>query len=319
MAKFCANCGAQMDDFDRVCGQCGTPDMNVPADNMGMPPMQGDMGMGMPPMQGDMNMGMPPMQGDMNMGMPPMQGDMGMGMPPMQGDMGMGMPPMQGDMGMNGPMGGNMGMNMNGPMGGNMGMNNPMGGKKIKLPKPAGQGNNDASKYVKLGIIAVVAIIVIVIFANILSSFTGYKATLNKMVKAIANDDIDTLEKIASSVSEEQIADYYGKNKDPYDVYESRVDDTLDTFEDRVGEVKKITYKIVDTKELSDRRLEDIKDEWVDNYNLDTDDIKKIVEVEIKLSVKGKKKSASYNVDRLYMIKESGKWKVLYGDLYRYY
>ena len=25
MAKFCANCGAPMDDEDRVCGQCGTP------------------------------------------------------------------------------------------------------------------------------------------------------------------------------------------------------------------------------------------------------------------------------------------------------
>lgn len=25
MAKFCANCGAKMEDTDRVCGQCGTP------------------------------------------------------------------------------------------------------------------------------------------------------------------------------------------------------------------------------------------------------------------------------------------------------
>ncbi|MCR5093397.1 MAG: zinc-ribbon domain-containing protein, partial [Lachnospiraceae bacterium] len=25
MAKFCSNCGAQMADDDKVCGQCGTP------------------------------------------------------------------------------------------------------------------------------------------------------------------------------------------------------------------------------------------------------------------------------------------------------
>ena len=25
MAKFCGNCGAQLDDDDKVCGQCGTP------------------------------------------------------------------------------------------------------------------------------------------------------------------------------------------------------------------------------------------------------------------------------------------------------
>ena len=25
MAKFCGNCGAQLDDNAKVCGQCGTP------------------------------------------------------------------------------------------------------------------------------------------------------------------------------------------------------------------------------------------------------------------------------------------------------
>ena len=29
MAKFCANCGAPMEDGDAVCGQCGTPVSNV--------------------------------------------------------------------------------------------------------------------------------------------------------------------------------------------------------------------------------------------------------------------------------------------------
>ena len=28
MAKFCANCGAPMEDGDVVCGQCGTPVSN---------------------------------------------------------------------------------------------------------------------------------------------------------------------------------------------------------------------------------------------------------------------------------------------------
>lgn len=31
MARFCGNCGAQLDDDAKVCGQCGTPiDGNVP-------------------------------------------------------------------------------------------------------------------------------------------------------------------------------------------------------------------------------------------------------------------------------------------------
>ena len=32
MAKFCANCGAPMEDGDAVCGQCGTPVSNVVKD-----------------------------------------------------------------------------------------------------------------------------------------------------------------------------------------------------------------------------------------------------------------------------------------------
>lgn len=31
MAKFCGNCGAQLDDDDKVCGQCGTPVTGMPA------------------------------------------------------------------------------------------------------------------------------------------------------------------------------------------------------------------------------------------------------------------------------------------------
>ncbi len=29
MAKFCANCGSQMRDEDKICGQCGTPVVNI--------------------------------------------------------------------------------------------------------------------------------------------------------------------------------------------------------------------------------------------------------------------------------------------------
>lgn len=172
--------------------------------------------------------------------------------------------------------------------------------------------NSGMIKWIACGLAALIVIIVAVV---LISSNMGYKGTLNKMCKALVNYDIDTLEDLASSVNEEMVEDYYGRNKDPYDVYEDRVSDTLDRFEDKVGEVKKITYVVTDFNEFSDRRLRAIEEELEDEYNMDTSKFKKIAEVELKLTVKGKKKSATYNVRDLYMIKEGGKWKLLYGKL----
>ena len=154
---------------------------------------------------------------------------------------------------------------------------------------------------------------IIVIAANVIGKFTGYRATINKMVKALQNDDVDELDELSSSISEEIYDDWYGD--DYIDYYEDAVSDTLDTFEDKVGTLKKISYEITDTTEFSKRRLEDVKDALIDNYNMDVDDIKKIIEVELKLDVKGSKKSSSYNVSNLFLIKEDGGWKIYYGTL----
>lgn len=50
-------------------------------------------------------------------------------------------------------------------------------------------------------------------------------------------------------------------------------------------------------------------------YNMDASSIKKVVKVDLKITVKGNKKSSVYNVNNLYMIKESGGWKIYYGSL----
>lgn len=211
MAKFCGNCGAQMNDTDKVCGQCGTP----------------------------------------------------------------------------------------------------VAGSSV-AEKPAAKEKGD-NKIVKLIIGAIAAIVVIVIIANVAGNFTGYKNTIKKMVKALQNNDTSTLESLASSVSEETFGAWYGD--DLYDFYDDKISDTLDKYEDSVGTIKKISYEITDETELSDRRLNELKDNLEDIYNMDTSVIKKVVSVDIKITVKGTKKSSTYNVSDLYMIKENSGWKIFYGNL----
>lgn len=214
MAKFCANCGAQMNDEDKVCGQCGTPAVSAAV--------------------------------------------------------------------------------------------------KPAASDQAGK-NKGSNKIIKLIAGVIIAVVVIVIAVNIAGSYTGYKGTVNKMVKALQKNDVAALEALASIISKETLGAWYGE--DLYDYYDEAVSDALDIFEDSVGPIKKISYEITDETEVSARRVEELEDYLVEIYNMDTSSIKKIVKVNLKLTVKGTKKSSTYNTNELYMIKESGGWKIYYGSL----
>lgn len=219
MAKFCANCGAQLEDGDKVCGQCGTP-----VNGAAPAPAAASTGTG----------------------------------------------------------------------------------------TDAGKAKS-GNKIFIIAAAAIVLIVVAVIVVNIAGNYTGYKGTLNKMVKALQEDDVATLESLGSSISEEMYSAWYGD--DYFDYYDDIVSNALDKYEDSVGNIKKISYEITDETEFSDRRLDELDENLIDRYNMDTSGIKKIIKVNLKITVKGNKKSSVYNVDSLYMIKESGGWKIHYGSL----
>ena len=220
MAKFCANCGAPMEDDDRVCGQCGTPVEGMAVAETGSAP--------------------------------------------------------------------------------------------VKMQAAAKKMVNRNTGMIKGVIAAAVAVVVVAGGVKVAGNNIGYKGTLNRMVKALQKEDTAALEGLASSISDEVCANLYS---DPYDYYDGLISDVLDKYEDRVGNLKKVTYEITDSKELSDRRLDNIKDMLVDGLNMDTSEIKKAVEVECKITVKGTQKSASFNYVDLYMVKEKDGWKIVYAPI----
>lgn len=195
-------------------------------------------------------------------------------------------------------------------------------GKPVAGAAPAGNGEAAAAKEAKAKgngkIVALVGaaialVVVLVIAINIIGAFTGYKGTIRKMVTALKKYDVEALAALSSSVSDEVYESWYGN--DIYDKYDDKVSDVLDKYEDRVGTIKKISYEITDVTELSDRRVEEIEDNLIESYNIDVSGIKKIMTIDMTLTVKGAKKSASYSVSDLYLIKESGGWKLYYGSL----
>lgn len=177
--------------------------------------------------------------------------------------------------------------------------------------KPAKSKGNTAIVILVGVLIAFIAMLVIGM--KVASNFTGYKGTVRSMVKALQNYDMETLNSLTSPTSDEIYGCIYGD--DLYDGYQEIVSDTLDKYEDNVGNIKRITYEISDVTELSDRRVEEAKDNLVMLSNIDASSIKKILKVDLALTVKGSKKTASYNVSKLYLFKENGSWKLYYGDL----
>lgn len=174
----------------------------------------------------------------------------------------------------------------------------------------AGPSNNSKNKGSLFAILggAIAAIIILVVIINIVVASSGYKSTLNKMVKAIKNNDSMQLEEISSSINYE----IYG-SFDYEEMLDNFLEYRLDDYEDRVdGEVRNISYEIRDKSEITGRKTEKYKDKLSDEYSIDTDSIKKMVKVKLKLTVKGSKKSISDTIEDLYLIQENGRWKIFF-------
>mgnify|MGYP000852811669 CR=1 FL=1 len=169
------------------------------------------------------------------------------------------------------------------------------------------------NKFVSRIIAAVIIVFIVVNIIGIVVKSSGYEPVLNKMIKAIKNEDVSTLVSISSQVGQS----IYGE--DEYEtMLETFLDTKLDYYEDQIdGKIKTITYEIKDKSELTSRKLEKVKDKISDIYGEDADGISKIVKVDLKLSIKGSKEKTKDRLDNLILLKEDGKWRI-YLDYYGY-
>ncbi len=274
MAKFCANCGNQMNDEDNVCSKCGTPVAGAQ--------VQAAAPVAEASAQTETPVAETPVQTEASAAAEtPAQTEAPVAETPVQTEA-------------------------------PAATEAPAQTAAPQAAAPAGKTISGKKLITIIGG-ALAAIFVLCIVIGVVSSMNSYKATLDKMVKALRKNDVETLEELSSSISEEVYGTWYGGDLSNY--YEGQISNTLDKYEDSVGTIKKISYEITDETELSKRRVNELKDNLVDNYNMDPSDIKKVVNVSLQLTVKGSKKSSAYNVYDLHLIKESGGWKIFYGSL----
>ena len=154
-----------------------------------------------------------------------------------------------------------------------------------------------------------VTVVIIALVASMLLNSSGYKGTVKLMAQAIQEEDAELMTSLTSSIQQ----DISGEEQ-IYERWESAIKNDLDRYEDRVGEIKKITITITNVDEVSERRLDNAMEYIENNYNVDTSDVQKAVRVDLKEEIKGKKKSMTDREDGIYLIKEKNKWKIYFGE-----
>lgn len=209
MAKFCGNCGMQLEDDARVCGKCGTPYESNEVPSSGM---------------------------------------------------------------------------------------SPQTKKKIK-------------KIAILSAIGVVVIIIGIISINIFSYMTGYERTIDTYFQAINEYNVD---KALCVVSEAGMS--LNTSVDYDKTFSNMISNMLDSYESQVGHDPKVSYEIVDSYKLSDRKYQNFLTMLEDNYKYDTGDINEIVCVNVKPIITGSRSSKTLSVEEMYILKEKGKWLIYTGS-----
>lgn len=171
------------------------------------------------------------------------------------------------------------------------------------------QTKKKIQKIVIFSAIGVAVIIIAIIAINVVSYMTGYVRTIDTYFQAINEYNPDKALSVTSEAGlpKNTIKDYDAAFKDI-------VSDVLDSFESEVGHDPKISYEIVESYKLSDRKYQNFLTKLEKDYKYDTGDISEIVCVNIKPTVKGARSSRTAPVQEVYIIKENGKWLLYMGS-----
>lgn len=170
--------------------------------------------------------------------------------------------------------------------------------------------NPEKKKFAKKLIIGIgsvaIVIIVLVMLANYLSGFLGYKGVVRKLMNAYQNYDIEVFTSMASEL-------YYSMENDSAaeEYFETIVSNDLDSFEETVGHKYKFSYEITDSYNLSKHKFEELLDQLSVYEDFDTYIISEVMIVEVEITVEGEEKGMT-KIKELHLTKEDGDWRILY-------
>ncbi len=154
---------------------------------------------------------------------------------------------------------------------------------------------------------AVVAVVVVIILISSLFG-NGYKKAIDNFLDFSVKGDVDVLEKLAPEDFWEELEDEYDvKIKDIEDTLEDVLEAQIEKLEDDYGKNVKVKYKVIEKEKMDEDDLDDIKDTLKDSYGIAKKSVKKGLEVELEVTIKGKEDEDTQEID-LTLVKIGGNW-----------
>lgn len=177
-----------------------------------------------------------------------------------------------------------------------------------------GNKRNVKKKFKKIAIISLVCTLVIAIgifSLNVFLYINSFERAIDTFVEGINEYNLDEI----FSVSYEAKVFQYDDTTDYENTFIQSISDSLDSYENQVGHDPVVSYEIVDSYKLSDRKLQSLISNIETVYNYDASDISEVVCVSINLKIEGPKGETSVPSKDIYVIKENGKWYFSLGSI----
>lgn len=163
-----------------------------------------------------------------------------------------------------------------------------------------------------LGIVAgaVAALLVVIIVLCVALSGGGYKSAIDNYIDVAIRGKVNKIEKLAPKAYWQYLEDEMDVDIDDIkDEYKDNYDDIMDSLEDEYGKNVKVSYKVTDKDELSDKKLKNIQEGLKDNYDIPKKSVTKGYKVDVDMTIKGKDDEDT-DESTLYIVKIKGDWYI---------
>lgn len=176
-----------------------------------------------------------------------------------------------------------------------------------KIPVLKDMNPGQLKKYGVIAAAAVVLLVVIIVVISAIASGSGAKGALKTYFKSVENENF---KKYISVMSEGEKKLYNLVDDEALEIeIEDELKNRMDNLEDKYGKNVKFKIKVTDKDEMTTKSLNVIRNAYSLSNDLAEVEIKKGVELDFEIEIKGKEESAEGFGSAL-VIKEDGKWKV---------
>lgn len=162
-----------------------------------------------------------------------------------------------------------------------------------------------------VGGIAVALVLVIVLICVFAGGGSSYSKALDNYFAVMGKGETKKIEALAPPEYWEYLEDEEDQDMDDViDSFEDYWDEYSDYMEDEYGKNIKISYEILDEKELSEKKLEGIGEALEDTYDIDAKDVTAGYDLELEVTIKGSEDDDSEETE-MSVVKINGDWYVI--------